>query len=215
MNPAQHNKNGKVRITEVPTNVINHLEKLGAEVIRVEEDGNWFSMFWRFYAINDNDVAIFRDCDSRLSYREYYAVQEWLESNKGVHIMRDHFWHSVPILGGMWGLKKGVVNNIKKNIKEFVNNIDSANIDKSMGYWQCDQDYLKTCYKDFEKNAMIHSEYISIPSEDSKPFPKQRLNSQFVGQPYDENNKAIITLTGEMNKEKINEYFLIDNKQTG
>ena len=51
-------------------------------------------------------VLLPRDLDSRLSLREFSAVNEWLlHSAKPFHIMRDHFYHSQPIVGGMWGVR--------------------------------------------------------------------------------------------------------------
>ena len=51
------------------------------------------------------DIFISRDLDSRINDRELAAVHEWLESNKTLHSMRDHPWHTVPIMGGGWGSK--------------------------------------------------------------------------------------------------------------
>ena len=64
-------------------------------------------MFWRFLAINQNDCDLFivRDCDSRISLREEKIVNEWIDSPKFMHIIRDHPHHYYKILGGMWGLK--------------------------------------------------------------------------------------------------------------
>ena len=36
---------------------------------------------------------------------EQEAVEEWLNSNKKFHIMRDHPDHGTEILGGTWGCK--------------------------------------------------------------------------------------------------------------
>ena len=45
-----------------------------------------------------------RDLDSRLSFREKMAVDEWVESGLRFHVMRDHPSHSMwPMSGGMWG----------------------------------------------------------------------------------------------------------------
>ena len=58
-------------------------------------------MFWRFL-FDDSSVDIFivRDVDSRIN-KEESAVKEWLESDKLLHIMRDHPHHYYKILGGM------------------------------------------------------------------------------------------------------------------
>ena len=84
------------------------------EVIEMEEEGDWSGMFWRFLPCSEEDVEVMisRDTDSRLSEREKCAIDEWLESDKGFHIMRDHPWHGTEILGGMWGAKRGVLNQM-------------------------------------------------------------------------------------------------------
>lgn len=214
MRPDKHNdKDKSYTITKVPKQVIAELEKHGAEIVKIDSDGCWYSMFWRFYAIGDADVAIFRDCDSRLSFREKYAVEQWLISDKKVHIMRDHPWHDVAILGGMWGLKKGILDDIKTKIEKISKD--------KVGYWQCDQEFLKSEYRRLLPHAMVHNEFIKAQCDRGAefikaesfaiPFPKKRYKNQFIGQPYDENNKTLITLHGNMNKDTITEYFELDS----
>ncbi|KAB7504575.1 hypothetical protein Anas_05977, partial [Armadillidium nasatum] len=63
---------------------------------------------WRFTPLGDDqvDVMLSRDLDSEILKREYDAVSEWLNStNKSLHIMRDHPFHCVPMLGGTWGIR--------------------------------------------------------------------------------------------------------------
>ena len=208
MYPTKHsNANKNYSITKVPEKVIAVLENFGAEIVKIDSEGCWYSMFWRFYAIEDADVAIFRDCDSRLSFREKYAVDNWLQSDKKVHIMRDHPGHGTAILGGMWGLKKGILDDIKTKIEKSCKD--------KIGYWQCDQDFLRNIYGSLKPHAMIHNEHITTYKRAepfAKPFPKRRYKNQFVGQPYDENDKTLITLNGNMNKNTITEYFEFDNK---
>lgn len=66
-----------------------------------------FPMVWRFLPLVDPTVDRFmsRDTDGLLLNREVHAVNEWLNSPATFHIMRDHPWHCVPMLGGMWGAK--------------------------------------------------------------------------------------------------------------
>ena len=62
-----------------------------------------FPMTWRFLPLLDATVDHFmpRDSDSHISPREAAAVQEWLQStNSTFHIMRDHVFHCIEILGG-------------------------------------------------------------------------------------------------------------------
>ena len=66
-------------------------------------------MIPRFLAIDDPTVAvaIVRDADSRFSVRELLAVNQWLSSEQYFHCMRDHPFHLQPVMGGMFGMKRG------------------------------------------------------------------------------------------------------------
>ena len=94
----------------VPENAVKELKELGAEIYMMpRSDGN-YGMFWRFSPLDDLDIERFivRDTDCRLNIREADAVEEWIESDKQFHIMRDNVQHiMVPICGAMWGSKSG------------------------------------------------------------------------------------------------------------
>jgi len=64
-----------------------------------------FPMLWRFFPTLDPQVDLFvsRDLDSLPTRREAAAVEEWLQSEKWLHAMRDNPYHWVPMLGGGWG----------------------------------------------------------------------------------------------------------------
>ena len=162
----------------VPLDIIEKLKLYdNVEVIEMDEDGNWSGMFWRFYACEDADVMISRDTDSRLSFREKFAVDEWLNSDKDFHIMRDHPYHNVLILGGMWGVRNGLL----KNIRELISNYSKGN------FWQVDQNFLKEkIYPIISNKSFIHDSYFSY-NISSKKFPSERINKEFVGDVFDEN----------------------------
>ena len=74
-------------------------------------------MFWRFFPLDDPtvDVWLSRDADSRLSAREAGFVNQWLESEKSFHIIRDHRCHMHFIMGGIFGVNNGFFyQNIEK-----------------------------------------------------------------------------------------------------
>ena len=149
------------------------------EIYIMNEKGDWNGMFWRFLPPCDPtvDITIVRDVDSRLSYREKHAVDEWLDGDKDFHIMRDHPHHRTEILGGMWGVKSPCLNNINELIDEF----DQGN------HWQTDQIFLtQLVYPLIIDNVCIHDEYF-----DKIPFPTERFDGEFVGQQFDENDKII------------------------
>jgi len=155
-----------------PYNIINELKsKKQVEVIEMEEYGEWNSMFWRFLPIGDDDVSVMlsRDCDSRLSMREKYCVDEFLNSDKQFHTMIDHPFHN-GIMGGMWGAKKGVLNNIKKLIEKW----------PKTNKWQTDQSFLNNIISPIvSENILIHD------SIHKRNFPTKRENYHFVGEIYD------------------------------
>jgi hypothetical protein len=148
---------------------------------------NIYGMFWRFLAsdISDADYVCFRDCDSRLSEREYLAVQEWLQSNKTLHVMRDHPAHRIPygnnelgILGGMWGIKSK-----KLPITEMIIKYNQENCD--LGYGS-DQTFLKKIYNTFINDRHTHDDFF-----ENKPFPIERKNGRFIGERIDINENPL------------------------
>ncbi len=68
-----------------------------------------FGMIWRFAPMADPLVQEFhsRDLDVVPIQREVEAVNDWLRTPYHYHIMRDHFGHTMPIMGGMWGFRTG------------------------------------------------------------------------------------------------------------
>jgi hypothetical protein len=163
----------------VPLDIIEKLKSYNnVEVIEMDEDGDWNGMFWRFYACEDSDVMISRDTDSRLNVREKSAVDEWLNSEKDFHIMRDHPYHNVLILGGMWGARNGIL----KNIIPIINQYNKGN------FWQVDQNFLREkIYPIIKDNSFIHDEFMKFENW-SKSFPNERKNKEFVGDVFDSNN---------------------------
>lgn len=150
-------------------------EHSNVEIVRMNEEGDFISTLWRFLAAGDPtvDVMISRDTDSRLHHREKYAVEEWLNSDKQFHIMRDHHYHGVPILAGMWGAKKGILNDVKKMIETY----------QMTNYMGIDQKFLaEIIYPMVYQNSMVHDEYF-----EKKAFPTKsgsRDEAHFVGQAY-------------------------------
>lgn len=160
----------------VPEVIVKSLLDLDAEVVLKNTQGDWTGMFWRFEAISDPEVEVMisRDTDSRISLREKLAVDEWLSSGKLFHIMRDHPAHRTQILGGMWGAKKPILQDMNYLISEY---------DKK-SFWQVDQNFLRdVIYPRVAYSTVVHDDFF-----EKKPFPKERNGLEFVGQVYDQNN---------------------------
>ena len=96
----------------VPDGVVATLRKNGAEVVFIENiKGGIAGMFWRFLVADDPTVDrwIVRDSDSRLNPRERFAVEEWIQSGKVMHTIRDHPNHERPMNGGLIGGTKHAI----------------------------------------------------------------------------------------------------------
>lgn len=171
--------------TTIPDALVSEIRSLGGEVIRV--DSNMESLIgylWRFLAIDDPDVdvCIFRDCDSRLDFRERAAVDEWLTSDKGIHTMHDHPHHACyKILGGMWGIKRGAIIDVKDRMLHFASN---------RRHYGVDCDFLREIVS--LENALQHVGYMDM-FPGARPFPphKRLRYGHFVGQVFDENNLTV------------------------
>ncbi len=148
------------------------------EIITVDQEPSWQSMFWRFLPVIDEEVDVFicRDCDSRLNQREMHAVQQWERSDKTVHIMRDHPYHGYAMLGGMIGFKKEVFQILKKCLSQF----------KPSNEYGTDYNFFASIlHPAVISTSMIHDEFF-----DKKPFPTKREKDQFVGQVFDEHENT-------------------------
>lgn len=166
----------------VPAEIVNELEKT-SQVIHKLSDGNPDAMSWRFAPMSDPSVDVFisRDTDSRLNYRERQAVEEWLESDKSLHIMRDHAYHGTPILGGMWGFKGTSHTNIDDSYQTF---IDQR---KSMEWFDTETFLKHYIYANYQYDCVVHDEFFT-----NSPFPTIREGKEYVGAPYDANNNLEI-----------------------
>jgi hypothetical protein len=168
----------------VPTWVIKQLRDHDVELINMT-GSKMNKMSWRFQAASNSVRFCSRDIDSRLSLREKSAVDEWIQSKKYFHIMRDHPSHSImskssffPILGGMWGSK-----NIP-NINRLLMNTPTTN--KQQDIYLDDMIFLTNTIWPMTQvyGVMQHDSFSCNQYRGSKPFPLQRVGFEHVGSSY-------------------------------
>lgn len=164
---------------------IDSLIDENVEIVLMDSKESFDGMFWRFLAAVDPevDIVLSRDTDSRINEREVAAVNEWLKSNKDFHIMRDHPYHGIPILGGLWGCRNGILK--KLNLIELINNWNN------FSNYGCDQDFLsEIIYPLVKEFALEHCDiqYFNFGGN-MKNFPTKRKNYEFVGDVFDENEE--------------------------
>lgn len=181
----------------VPIEVLKTLDSLGVNLIDVAEEttgiyyptqneSRTYGMFWRFVPASDSSIDYFvsRDTDSRFSERDVLSVNDWIESQKPFHIIREHPWgHTWVINGGMWGCEGGFIENIDKSISEYLSTSKWAHEQAA------DQWFLKECiYPVVKDHAFITDEFINFEGR-SNPIKRDRAldNFAFIGEPFDEN----------------------------
>ncbi|CAG0884072.1 unnamed protein product [Cyprideis torosa] len=141
---------------------------------------------WRFLPMADPlvDVFLCRDVDSYVSPREATAVQEWLESNKTFHAMRDHPMHRGLMLAGMWGSKVAQRRdfNLRKCAEMLKKGTEKSN------KW-LDQTNLATLFwPQIKEDILIHDSFMCEDAElnpinKPRPFSTKRPKGyrNFVG----------------------------------
>lgn len=171
----------------VPQNILDSLSELGCKLINTNQDRSLMNSLWRFLPICDENVEYFisRDCDSRISERDEVGVQEWLESGKKFHIIRDHpIGHGWPMNAGMWGARNLAFPNFCESMEVYLTNNDRQ-WDKSM-----DQCFLRDVVYPFAVNdVLVHDEYFNYEGHGTNIKRDRKLDDfAFIGESVDEND---------------------------
>ena len=151
----------------VPMNIRERLIDLGSELIFVDSNQKKLpGTTWRFLAADDPDISrvIFRDADSLISERERYAVNEWLDSEKAFHIIRDEGSHTSLILAGLFGMITKKIPNIEVMLYDYLSD------NKKINDRYYDQNFLSLrLWGYMRQDLMTHTNIFDI--EDSKEIP--------------------------------------------
>ena len=152
-------------------------EKQNVEIEKVDGYGHSRRM-WRFFGYDDSDIVICRDIDSHINEREVSAVNDWLNTNKNLHIMRDHPNHNNRLQAGMFGLKK---NNKLINIKNLCNEYIKKNQDK----YSMDESFLRDeIYELYLNDMVVHdsqNRHNDKTHEWKIPIEYTDQHGQFIG----------------------------------
>jgi hypothetical protein len=152
----------------------NELSEHADEIQFVEGAEDPRAMFWRFLpaADSNNDAVIVRDVDSRLNAKDLSAVNEWLDSGKALHVIRDHPMHNAPILGGLWGIRPATLPEFHQSLSSFI----------PRGYYGEDQEFLrKYVYEPLRTNCFVHDE-IFLRNLRAHNFLVNNLDSGYLGE---------------------------------
>ena len=158
---------------KVDLQIVEEIRKY-AKVIIIKKDF-WIKSgtFWRMLPIDEDDVEIMmvRDVDSRLTIKEKTLVDEWLKTDKKVHIIRDHSIHNFRFMACSFNIRK---NGIK--ISELLKKNNVYNGERYL----LDQLFLQGIYYPLIKNdVLIHDSYHKYNDENITSFPR---TSNFIGE---------------------------------
>lgn len=146
--------------------------------LRLVANNNLCGTMFRFLAHDEPDTERFivRDADSRIGQREVDAVNEWVDSGKILHIMRDHPQHTCLIMGGMWGMICQPDFIIEKACDKYM---EKRNPNQ---WFMTDQFFLRdVLYPKYMNNSKIHATYNKF--EDwAEDFVLPLVDKKFVGE---------------------------------
>lgn len=150
------------------------------EIILMPDKPAYAKSFWRFLAASDRDMdrVIFRDCDSRIGWKEQAAVDDWIDSDKKAHVMRDVEAHAGELmLSGMWGIRRGVISDMPSLCHQWV-------LCHDMGEKQTDELFLRdVIWARISKSVLCHGfsyhgwEPAPVPFPPHTPGPR----GEYVG----------------------------------
>ncbi|CAF0972471.1 unnamed protein product [Adineta steineri] len=140
-------------------------------------------------------VTMVRDLDSEIFEREVQAVNEWLsKTTYAFHILRDHYMHGIPMLGGMWGIASNRLSiNDRLTIANALLPSDNENdIQRFLKAYSGSGDQLFLEHHIWplaRQNSIAHDSFFCLWSyyvyrTDTRPFPSKREHPTcFVGCP--------------------------------
>jgi hypothetical protein len=142
--------------------------------------------FYRFFAIDDPsvEICIVRDADSRIYTRDQACIQQFLQSDKLVHIIRDHPNHHHAMMAGMWGAKGEIRSYCPLSISLLFSLWSKSKV--SSDFWSDTQFLCEVLYPHVLKVALIHDEtqQFEVPML-KQPFPTSLNDKHFIGQVYE------------------------------
>uniref|UniRef100_A0A7S3G6R7 EGF-like domain-containing protein n=1 Tax=Palpitomonas bilix TaxID=652834 RepID=A0A7S3G6R7_9EUKA len=179
----------------IPEETIKQLRIAGGKFIKmVNVKGAMVglpSSFWSLGATwkDVDDVVIFRDPTSRFSWREVEAVQEWIDSGKDAHVMRDLDSHTAALPANMWGVRTG-------RLRESLDEVAKQWFRDSQGNSMPDfTEFLNDqVWPRIRGSVLQHDTFNCEEHEGSQPFPTQRRAGEAVGVRYSSEGKPRLSV---------------------
>jgi hypothetical protein len=133
-----------------------------------------------------------RDADSRISPRDIWCIQSFINSQRKLHVIRDHYYHKQKIMGGTCGflLEESTMNFTELFRKSM---IEFANLNKAYGldeYFLSNMIYTKFTPQEIwiNSNCIGH-----IGEQINKIDLPQKDDTDFIGNVYNPDETAHFT----------------------
>ena len=138
------------------------------------------NMIDRFTAIDEPDVDVMfvRDADSRVHWRDRWAIMDFMNSPQfTAHTIRDNKEHSASLMGGLWALRKSAGINIRKEYEAYKLNPEDRGIALDQNFLSC------RIYPKVWDNLLVHiGKGPKGYRETVRDFPTPWNESLFCGQ---------------------------------
>jgi hypothetical protein len=152
-------------------------------IVRYTHDTGPINMIYRFLAIEEPGVELMvvRDADSRIHWKDRWAINEFVKSPYLAHSIRDCLVHCIPLLGGTWALKRDAnvpIGLCFEHYKTAHSMMDETS--KSIGK---DQTFLNFYIWPRVRHSLLVHTSISFRSEGDTivRFPFEWSNAIYVG----------------------------------
>jgi len=174
--PIIYGNDWKVRfyIRDVIKETIDLLKEFNCEIIDMNNSDIKNSMMDHFTAIKKNNIVLIRDCNSIITYREKMMVDQFINSKKRMHIIRDHPNHKEHIMGGMYGFNCCEID---------MNNLINKSELKNNSNYMSDQLFLyELIYPLFKGDMLIHDNFNNFYRERNELVLKWPRQINHIGQ---------------------------------
>jgi len=159
--------------------------------------------FYRFFSIDipTVEINIVRDTDSRITERDQACIQDFLQSDKLVHIIRDHPNHHHRMMAGMWGIKQEAVATCLDG--QSIQSLFTAwkQSQSASGFWSDTEFLCQVLYPHVHLHSLIHDELQHFePHHVRTPFRVPLVENHFIGQVYEFDDKGVETQKFQYNE---------------
>lgn len=125
------------------------------------------NMLHRYHPLKFADIGFVRDTDSRITERDRWCIQDFLESSYSYHMIRDHVWHKSRLMGGLFGWKRPLDIEFE--------------IPANAGYGYDEMKLASVLYPRIVSELLVHTNIRAFHNEHSRRIPPMKDPEDFVG----------------------------------